>query len=369
MSSIEFLQQAAVAILKQLIALPSLSRLEQETADFLENTLSLKGFQPLRIGNNIICKTNNFKAGKPVLLLNSHHDTVKPNSAYTFNPFEAVELDGKLYGLGSNDAGASLVSLLTAFLFFAEKDALHYNLVFIASAEEEVSGADGISSLFNNSQFLEYVGEHSETNWSNWAGIVGEPTEMKMAEAERGLMVIDAYAKGMAGHAARGEGKNAILVAMEDIALLQSSNLPKVSSFLGAVNTTVTVIETENKQHNVIPTSCHYVIDVRLNECYTTEEILDWLQKHLRSQVKARSTRLKSTTIDLNHPIVKAGLALGKEIYGSPTMSDKALIPFPCLKMGPGNSARSHTADEFIFIDEIKQGLLDYINLLEKLNT
>ncbi|HMP85985.1 MAG TPA: M20/M25/M40 family metallo-hydrolase, partial [Lacibacter sp.] len=277
--------------------------------------------------------------------------TVKPNKGYTLDPFTPVEKDGKLFGLGSNDAGGCLVSLLAVFLHFYPQEGLSHNVVFAASAEEEISGVNGIELV------LPYLG-------TIHCGIVGEPTQMQMAVAERGLMVIDCVAEGRAGHAARNEGENALYKAADDINWIRNYRFDKVSPLLGESRMTVTIIGTDNQQHNVVPSQCRYVIDVRVNELYTFDEILEALQQNLQSRFKPRTTRMKSTSIPLDHPLVKAGISLGRTYYGSPTTSDKALMPFPTLKMGPGDSARSHTADEFIYLDEIKEGIALYIRLL-----
>jgi acetylornithine deacetylase len=287
-------------------------------------------------------------------LLNSHHDTVLPNKGYTMDPFTPIEKDGKLYGLGSNDAGGCLVSLMATFLHFYNQPDTAHNVVFAASAEEEISGVNGIELV------LPYLGNID-------FGIVGEPTKLEMAVAERGLMVIDCLAVGRAGHAARNEGENALYKAVDDINWIRNYRFDKVSDLLGESRLTVTVIDTDNKQHNVVPAQCKFVIDVRVNELYTFEEILEALKANLKSQFKPRTTRMKSTSIALDHPLVLAGIKLGKGYYGSPTTSDKALMPFPTLKMGPGDSARSHTADEFIYLKEIEQGIETYIKLIEQI--
>jgi acetylornithine deacetylase len=269
------------------------------------------------------------------------------------DPFSPLEKDGKLFGLGSNDAGASLVALISVFLFFNERNDLKYNLVFAATAEEEISGKNGIEILLS---------QLPEIN----CGIVGEPTQMQMAVAERGLLVLDVTAKGVAGHAAREEGENALYKAITDIDWFRNHRFEKVSPLLGPVKMTVTVIETENKAHNVVPSQCRFVVDVRVNELYSFEEIITTIQQSVKAEVVPRSLRMRSTAISQDHPLVKAGLNLGRSCYGSPTTSDKALMPFTTLKMGPGDSARSHTADEYIYIDEINKGIALYIQLLKQ---
>lgn len=353
-NQINRLYNEAVELLKQLIATPSFSKEESETASIIGKFFAVKGIAASRIGNNIFVLNKYYNQEKPTLLLNSHHDTVKPNKGYTLDPFLSIETDGKLFGLGSNDAGASLVSLIATFLYFYENENLSHNLVFTASAEEEISGVNGIELV------LPHIGTIA-------FGIVGEPTQMQMAVAERGLMVIDCIANGKAGHAARNEGENALYKVLDDINWIRTYKFNKVSSLLGESKMTVTIIDTENKQHNVVPAQCKFVIDVRVNELYTFDEILETLKQNLKSEFQPRTVRMKPTSISLDHPLVKAGIELGRTYYGSPTTSDKALMPFPTLKMGPGDSARSHTADEYIFLDEIKEGIELYIRLLSKL--
>ena len=344
----------AVNLLKQLIATPSFSKEEDKTAAIIKTHLNSFDIDATLLGNNVIAKNKFFDTNKPTILLNSHHDTVRPNPNYTLNPFEAIEKDGKLFGLGSNDAGGCLVSLISTFIHFYAKENLKYNVMLVASAEEEISGYNGIETV---------VKELPPINFA----IVGEPTLMQMAVAERGLMVLDAVANGKAGHAARNEGENAITNALKDIEWFHSYQFSKVSPLLGPNKMSVTVIETENKAHNVVPAVCKYVVDIRVNELYSFEDVLKEIQQNVQSDIKPRSTRLRSTSISLDHPIVKAGLKMGKEYYGSPTTSDKALMPFPALKMGPGDSARSHTADEFIYLDEIEKGIEDYIEIINAL--
>ncbi|MFT3703970.1 MAG: M20 family metallo-hydrolase [Agriterribacter sp.] len=356
---ISILAGEAVSLLKELIATPSFSKEEEQTAGILGLYFAKKGIPHFRIGNNVYAPNQYFDEAKPTILLNSHHDTVKPNKGYTLDPFNPLEKDGKLYGLGSNDAGGSLVSLIATFLFYYEEKNLSYNLMFAASAEEEISGKNGIELLLQHEAF--------NPPGRNWAfAIVGEPTQMQMAVAEKGLLVLDCIANGKAGHAAREEGDNAIYKAIKDIEWFNSFRFPKVSDLLGPVKMSVTVINTENKAHNVVPSQCSFVVDIRVNELYTFEELLDIIKENANSDVQPRSLRMRSSSIPLDHPIVKAGLSLERSYYGSPTTSDKALMPFLSLKIGPGDSARSHTADEYIYLDEIKNGIDLYVQLLGK---
>jgi len=350
---LNILQKEAIEFLQELIKLPSFSKDEWQTASAITKYLAEKGLQVTRVSNNVLVSNKYFDDAKPTLLLNSHHDTVKPSSNFTKDPFTPLIEDGRLFGLGSNDAGGSLVALMTTFLHFYEQPDLKYNLVYAATAEEEISGANGIENAL---QFLPKID----------CAIVGEPTLMQMAVAERGLVVLDCVAHGKAGHAARNEGDNAIYKALKDIEWIRCHQFEKVSNLLGPVKMSVTVIDSENKAHNVVPAQCKFVVDVRVNELYTLEEIVDAIKANVQSEVIPRSVRLKSSSISLEHPLVKAGLSLGRTYYGSPTASDKALMPFPALKLGPGDSARSHIADEFIFIEEIEEGIELYIQLLNK---
>jgi len=352
MSDLQNIKSDCIQLLKHLVQTPSFSKEEDGTAAIIQDFLAERGLQVQRHLNNVWCMNQHFDQSKPTILLNSHHDTVKPNPRFTFDPFGATELNGKIIGLGSNDAGASLVSLIAAFLYFNSQQDLSYNLVLAATAEEEISGANGIASLI---PFLPSID----------CAIVGEPTQMQMAVAERGLLVLDGLSHGIAGHAARNEGENALYKAMLDIQWFQTYQFEKVSELLGPVKMTVTSIETDNKAHNVVPSECRFVVDIRINELYTHEEVLDTIRKSIQSEVTPRSCRLRSSMIALDHPLVRAGLGLGRTYYGSPTASDKALMPFPALKMGPGDSARSHTADEYIFINEIEEGIDLYIKLLQ----
>ncbi len=351
---LDTLQQDALRLLKDLISLPSFSKEEDKTAGALCLFLGRKGIVHNRIANNVFAYNKYFDPAKPSILLNSHHDTVRPNRGYTLDPFLPVEKDGKLFGLGSNDAGGSLVSLIATFLFYYEQSEMPYNLILAATAEEEISGHQGIERLLPSLKNISFA-------------IVGEPTRMQMAVAEKGLLVLDCSASGAAGHAAREEGENAIYKALADIEWFRNYRFAKVSDLLGPVRMSVTVINTENHAHNVVPSQCNFVADIRVNELYSFEDILDTIKKNVVSEVKPRSLRMRSSIIDPEHALVRSGLALGRVIYGSPTTSDKALMPFPALKMGPGDSARSHTADEYIYTDEIKEGIALYIDLLHPL--
>lgn len=352
--TIDILAGEATALLKKLIATPSFSKEEAGTALHISQFLEKYSVPFESAGNNIYARNKYYDQSKKTILLNSHHDTVKPNKGYTLDPFDPIVKDEKLYGLGSNDAGGCLVSLIAVFLHYYHLENLSYNLVLAASAEEEISGLNGIEMV------LPYLGSID-------FAIVGEPTQMQMAVAERGLMVIDCMATGKAGHAARNEGENALYKALDDINWIRSYKFDRVSDLLGETRLTVTVIETDNKQHNVVPPQCKFVIDARVNELYTFDEIQQTLQSHLASEFKPRSTRMKPSSIPLDHPIVKAGVELGLSYYGSPTTSDKALMPFCALKIGPGDSARSHSADEFIWLNEIEGGINTYIQLLNKI--
>lgn len=338
-------------MLKELIATPSFSREEDQTAGIICRFLGERGIAHTRIGNNVFARNLHFDPVRPTVLLNSHHDTVKPNSGYTIDPFMPIEKEGKLMGLGSNDAGGALVSLIAAFLYFHGQPALSHNVIIAATAEEEISGKNGIELILPELDNIR-------------CAIVGEPTGMQMAIAEKGLLVLDCTANGKAGHAARNEGENAIYKAVADINWFSTYRFPKISELLGEVRMSVTVISTENRAHNVVPSECTFVADIRVNELYGFEDILDTVNRNVRSEIKPRSLRMRSSLIPREHPLVQAGFAMGRTCYGSPTTSDKALIPFPALKMGPGDSSRSHTADEFIYLKEIEEGIGLYIGLL-----
>ncbi|WP_339608712.1 M20 family metallo-hydrolase [uncultured Roseivirga sp.] len=342
----------ALDLLKQLIAIPSLSKEEDKTADLIQSFFENKGISTQRKGNNIWVKNLHFDDSKPTILLNSHHDTVKPNVGYTKDPFSPEVEDGKLYGLGSNDAGASLVSLMACFLNFYNEPNLKYNLILAATAEEEISGKNGVESILEELGDIDFA-------------IVGEPTLLDLAIAEKGLMVLDCVTTGKSGHAARNEGENAIYKAMKDLEWFRTYTFDEVSKTLGPVRMSVTMINA-GQQHNVVPDECKFVVDVRSTDCYSNTQILEIIRAHVKSKVEPRSTRLNPSSIPMDHPIVQAGIALGRRTYGSPTMSDQALMPYPSLKLGVGDSARSHTADEFVFIHEIEEGIEFYIQLLKQ---
>ncbi|MBC7390907.1 MAG: M20 family metallo-hydrolase [Opitutaceae bacterium] len=350
---ISTLQKDAIELLKNLISTESFSRQEDKTATLIHSFFTDRHIPAFRHKNNVWANNKYYDENKPTILLNSHHDTVKPNPGYTLNPYEPIIKDGKLYGLGSNDAGGCLVSLIAAFLYFYDKPGLKYNFVLAASAEEEVSGFDGLELIYSKLGLIDFA-------------IVGEPTNMNIAVAEKGLMVLDCTAKGKAGHAAREEGDNAIYKAVKDIQWLQNFRFEKVSDHLGPIKMSVTIINA-GSQHNVVPENCTFTIDVRLTDSYSMEEVLETIQKNITSEVKPRSFRLKPSFIDINHPLVIAAKKNGAETYGSPTTSDQALIPAPSVKMGPGESGRSHTADEFIYLEEIEKGIQTYINILNEL--
>lgn len=347
------LTEKSIDLLKKLIRIPSISKEEQLTGNSVEQFLQQHGVKTYRKVNNIWAFNKYYDPLKPTILLNSHHDTVKPNSSYVRNPFSADEDGDKLFGLGSNDAGGCLVSLIAAFLHFYDQENLAYNLCIAATAEEEISGANGIELIIPELGPLEFA-------------IVGEPTLMQMAIAERGLMVLDCVAHGKAGHAAREEGENAIYKALTDIEWFKTFKFPKVSEVFGHIKMSVTIISA-GSQHNVVPAKCEFTVDVRVTDAYRNEQVLEIVRQHVKSEVTPRSLRLKPSSIDKQHPIVKSGLQLGLKTYGSPTTSDQALLDIPSLKIGPGDSARSHMADEFVYISEIREGIQLYVRLLEPL--
>lgn len=349
----DFLTQEAVELLSDLIQTPSISREETQAADLLERFIQSNGIETTRDGNNIWCMAPSYDYQKPTLLLNSHIDTVKPVSTWKRNPFEATLEKGRLYGLGSNDAGASLVSLLQVFRELSKHNQ-PYNLIFLASAEEEVSGKNGIEKILPQLPPIHVA-------------LVGEPTQMQPAVAEKGLMVLDVTAYGKSGHAARNEGVNAIYKALEDIQWFKDYQFAEQSDLLGPVKMSVTVVQA-GTQHNVVPDQCHFIVDIRSNEKYSNEEIFKTVCKHIKSEAKARSFRLNSSSIALEHPIIRKAMDMGKKPFGSPTLSDQALMKFPSLKMGPGASSRSHTADEYIEIKEIRDAIQTYYDLLNGLD-
>ena len=342
--------ESAVALLRKLIATPSVSREEGAAADLLEGAISSTGLSCRRDKNNVWSIATGYDPSRPTLLLNAHMDTVRPVSSWTRSPFSADIEGDRLYGLGSNDCGGGLVSLLQVFIHLSQMQQ-PYNLIYLASAEEEVSGANGLSHVLPLLPRIDMA-------------LVGEPTGMQPAVAEKGLMVVDMVAHGKSGHAARGEGVNALYLMLDDLLWLRDHRFEKVSPLLGPTLLNVTVLNA-GTQHNVIPDTCTAVIDVRTNELYTNEEVFDIIRTHVRSEVKARSFRLKSSSISLDHPVVRRCVAMGKQPFGSPTLSDQALMPFPSLKMGPGDSSRSHSADEFICLHEIEDAIEQYIRLLD----
>lgn len=342
----------AIDFLSKLIEIPSLSKEEDRSADLIEEYLKKNEVVTHRKSNNIWAYNKYFDREKPTILLNSHHDTVKPNQGYTRNPYNPEIVGDKLYGLGSNDAGGALVSLMFTFLYLHDSEGLKYNIVFAATAEEEISGRGGVSSI------LEEIKNIS-------CGIVGEPTEMAMAVAEKGLMVLDCISSGVSGHAARDEGDNAIYKAIKDIEWFRTFSFPNVSDHLGPVKMSVTMVNA-GYQHNVVPDECTFVVDVRGTDSYSNDEMLEIIRSNVTCQVKERSTRLQPSFINSDHILLKSAKALGINVFGSPTLSDQALMNFPTVKIGPGLSARSHSADEFIFIHEIGEGISGYLAILNK---
>ncbi len=342
----------AIELLKKLISTPSHSREESATATIIEAWLTGHGIETKRLGNNIIARSIGFSADRPTLLLNSHHDTVRPSSSYTRDPYSPDIEEDKLYGLGSNDAGASVVGLMNTFVEYYRKP-LPFNLLLAIVAEEEVMGEGGIRSLYDELGAVDFA-------------IVGEPTGLNAAIGERGLVVLDCVAEGRSGHAARAEGENALYKAIRDITKLQSYTFEKESELLGAIKLTTTMIEC-GTQHNVVPDKCKFVVDCRTTDAYTNQEMVDILASEMESQIKPRSTRITASALSTDHPLLKAAVALGAMPYVSPTSSDMALMSWPCLKIGIGESARSHTADEFVCISEVERGIEFYKNIIEKL--
>mgnify|MGYP006079783079 CR=1 FL=1 len=340
----------SINLLKDLISIESYSFQEENTANRIENWFKSYDIDFKRSKNNIYAFNKFFDSNKPTILLNSHHDTVMPNKAYTNNPFESKVENGKLYGLGSNDAGGALVSLISVFTHLFDKKNLKFNLIILASAEEECSGDNGIASIIPIIPIIDFA-------------IIGEPTLMKMAVAERGLIVFDLKVKGTAGHAAHENNDNPIIKSIEVLKWIKNLKFEKKSDFLGLVKTTVTQIKSGN-QHNVVPSELELVLDVRVNDCYTNNEVYQILKKEAPCEITPRRLNLNSSSVSNNHPIVKSADKLQIEKYGSPTLSDQSKISFPSIKIGPGDSTRSHTANEFIYIDEIKKAIPIYLNLL-----
>ena len=346
----EIVTEKAIDLLKKLISTPSFSGEEDKTGDAIEGFLQGFGVKTHRQYNNIYAFNKHFDERKPTLLLNSHHDTVKPNSAYTKDPFDAHIEDGKLYGLVSNDAGGCLVSLLATFVHFYEKENLSHNIIMAATAEEEDAGEKSIRALLPILPTIDVA-------------IVGEPTLMDLAIAEKGLVVFDGVVEGTPSHAAHPNDNNCIYNAIETLQWFRDYSFEKVSEALGEVKLTVTQINA-GKQHNVVPAQVDLVIDVRVNDCYSNQEIADILQKEAPCKLTPRSLRLNSSCIDPDHELVKSGLALGRKTYGSPTLSDQAALTCQSVKLGPGDSTRSHSANEYIFVREIEEGIDLYIKIL-----
>lgn len=342
-----------IELLKQLIATPSFSREEGATADIIEQVLRDAGANVERYGNNVVAWGG---GARDAVLLNSHHDTVQPGAGWTHDPFVPVLDNGRLIGLGSNDAGGALVMMLAAFLHFHKRTDLPVQLCFAATAEEEVSGQNGMAML-SREVFVEHPISFA---------IIGEPTGMQMAVAEKGLMVLDCVAHGRSGHAARNEGVNALYAALTDIEWFRTHRFERTSPVLGDVKMTITQIDA-GSQHNVVPDRCHFVVDVRVTDAYTNAEVLEEIQRHTACEVTPRSMRLAPSSIPLDHPLVQAGISMGLATYGSPTMSDQSLLPegVPSMKIGPGDSARSHTPDEWLGTQELEDGIATFITLLE----
>lgn len=344
--------ERAIELLQRLIATPSISREEGAAADVVEAELSSLGFTTHRLHNNVWAEAYKHNPSLPTILLDAHIDTVRPNTSWSRNPYEPVVENGCLYGLGSNDTGGSLVAMIAAFCRLAKRDQ-PYNLILLASAEEEVTGVNGVRAVLSELGAVDFA-------------IVGEPTSLQPAVAEKGLMVLDCVARGKSGHAAREEGVNAIYEALNDIEWFRTHQMERVSPLLGAVKMSVTGIGA-GTQHNVVPDECRFMVDVRVNECYGNEELLAEIRRAVKCEVTPRSTHLNSSSISVEHPAVKRLIDMGKVLFGSPTMSNQAVMPFATLKLGPGDSARSHTADEYIVLDEIREAIDIYEKVLDNL--
>jgi acetylornithine deacetylase len=350
MKNVETLTQEAIALLKNLIETPSFSSEEDQTAVLIEKWFTQNDIPFERRNNNVWAYNKYFDKNKPTLLLNSHHDTVRPNQAYTNDPFKAIVKDGKLFGLGSNDAGGCLVSLLATFVYFYANENLPYNIIIVASAEEESSGKNGLNSVLKHLPELD-------------CAIVGEPTLMQLAVAEKGLLVLDVKVKGTPSHAAHKNEDNSIYNAIPVMEWFRNYRFDKISEQLGPVKMTVTQIKA-GKQHNVVPSECDLVIDIRVNDCYSNQEILQIVKENCPAEITPRSMNLNASSIPVSHGLVQAGIAIGRTTYGSPTLSDQSVLSCKSLKLGPGETLRSHSADEFIYLNEIGEGIQLYIKIL-----
>lgn len=363
----------AVELLQELIRTPRVSRDETAAADILEQWMKERGLTPQRVGNNLLLVCNDYDPAKETIMLNAHIDTVKPVASWTRDPHQPDIEGDTLYGIGSNDCGGGLVTLLQVYRILkplsptlslsGERETIPYNIIYLASAEEEVSGINGIRKIIPELPSLLSPPLLGRSGGASITAIVGEPTGMQPAVAEKGLMVIDMVAHGKSGHAARNEGVNAIYEALDDMVWIRNHKFEKVSDFLGPTRMTLTVVNS-GTQHNVIPDECRMIVDVRSNEHYTNEELFAEIQANVRSEMKARSYHLRSSHIDLDHPLIKRCVEMGMKPFGSPTLSDQALMPWPSFKLGPGESSRSHSANEFIRISEIRNALETYLKLL-----
>ncbi|MCC8174222.1 MAG: M20 family metallo-hydrolase [Odoribacter sp.] len=344
--------QQAIALLKRIISIPSFSKEENKVASLMESVWTEYGYKTNRKGNNVWVKSKYFEEGKPTLLFDAHIDTVKPNGNWKTDPFTPTEKEGRLYGLGSNDTGGSIVSMMAAFIQL-DKKSQPFNMIYLSSAEEENTGKGGIQSV------VEELGKID-------LALIGEPTQMQAAIAEKGLMVLDCMAYGKSGHAAREEGVNAIYKALPDIEWFRTYQFKKESPLLGKVKMSVTGINAGNL-HNVVPAECKFMVDIRVNEHYSNQEVFEIIKQHVESEIKPRSFSLNSSSISENHPIVQRCKKMGLRTYGSPTTSNQAVIPYTSLKIGPGDSARSHTTNEYIGLQEIEDGIRIFVELLDGL--